>query len=61
MYCARIIGEIRVIDRRKFIASAAGTLVAASLSADAQQPERLRRIGILSVDSPIVPAVTCTP
>ena len=46
-----------MIDRRTFIGSAACALIAAPLSAQAQQPERLRRIGILSVDSPIVPAI----
>jgi putative ABC transport system substrate-binding protein len=45
-----------VIDRRTFIGSAAYALIAAPLSARAKQPERLRRIGVLGVDGPMVPA-----
>ena len=45
-----------MIDRRTFIGSAACALISAQLSARAQQPERLRRIGIIGVDGTTVPA-----
>lgn len=41
-----------MIDRRTLIGSAAFALIAAPLSVRAQQPERLRRIGVLGVDGP---------
>jgi len=44
------------VDRRAFIGAIAGGLLAAPLAAEAQQPERIYRIGVLERTSPAINA-----